>query len=295
MIEGAILSPGRSSKAIILVLAFVFHAPAGAVSYADDAKRPTSTFNQQWLDTVISIEISENGKDPQPVGTGFLVRTTRKHVLIVTAKHVVKDLLASTTRRLGYRLNAAGTGSVVVWDDELQRQGFGEWHLSPNADIACRFVAWPTSARIVTLAADNFLQSEVLMAGAPILVLGFPLGLRSTDHARAIARHGIIARADPDGVIADVFVFPGNSGGPVVYSPPFKVGQGLSSPLANEERLVGVVSSFIPYLEPAISPQTKRVRIVFEENSGLANLVSAGQILELIGSDPVAKKDAALP
>ena len=295
MIITAILSRQRQSRSVLVLLVSAICSVISGSLYADDAKHSTSTFNQQWLDTVISIEASKGGKNPEPVGTGFLVQTARKHVLIVTAKHVVNDLLASKSSRLGYRLNVTDARSIVVWDDELRAKGLGEWHLSSTADVACRFVAWPSSARIVTIAADNFLKSEVLMAGAPILVLGFPLGLRSTVHARAIARHGIIARADPDGIIAEVFMFPGNSGGPVVYSPSFKPGRGLSSQLATEEKLVGIVSSFIPYQEPAISPYTKRVRIMFEENSGLAELVHTDRVLELIGSESVKKQDAALP
>jgi hypothetical protein len=72
---------------------------------------------------------------------------------------------------------------------------------------------------------------------------------------------------------------PGNSGGPVIYSPALKIGQGLNSPLINDEELIGIVSSFIPYQEPAISPQTQRVRVVFEENSDLQTLFLSGDLL----------------
>lgn len=265
------------------------------VSDAEGEQRPTSTFNQNWLDAVISIEVSDDGKNPEPVGTGFLVGTSRKHVLIVTAKHVIEDQLASKSKRLGYRLNTTGRGSVVIWEDTLVKQDLGSWYLSPTADLACRYVAWPDAVRIVTIATDNFIGSASLMAGTPVLALGFPLGLRSTDHALPIARQGIVARADQNGIVADLFVFPGNSGGPVVYTPPFKPGKGLTSALEVEEKLIGVVSSFIPYREPAISPQTKRVRVMFEENSGLANVVPIDRLVELIESDAVKKKDAALP
>jgi hypothetical protein len=277
------------------VLTSIEVALCEGVSSTEVERRPTSTFNQQWLEAVISIEVSDAGKDPEPVGTGFLVGTSRKHVLIVTAKHVIADPLASKSQRLGYRLNTAGTGSVVVWEDALVKQGLGEWYLSPTADVACRYVAWPNTARIVTIATDRFMGSASLMAGTPVLALGFPLGLRSTDHALPIARQGIVARADQAGIIADMFVFPGNSGGPVVYTPSFKPGKGLTSALEVEEKLIGVVSSFIPYREPAISPHTKRVRVMFEENSGLANVVPVDHLVQLIDSAAVKQKDATLP
>jgi len=280
---------------VAVVLAAIEVANDGATRAADDTKRITSTFNQQWLDAVISIELSEAGKDPEPVGTGFLVLTARKHVLIVTANHVIADFLSGGSHRLGYRLNIKGSGSVVVWEDDLQKQGLGKWYTSPTTDIACRFVAWPNAASVVGISTEQFLPTDALMAGAPLLVLGFPLGLRSIEHAQAIARHGIVARADSEGIVADAFVFPGNSGGPVVYSPPIKVGGVFTSSLVNEEKLVGIVLSFIPYREPAISPLTKRVRVVFEENSGLANLATTNQLSKLLESDDVTKQDGALP
>ena len=285
----------HAPRSVGCILTMILIVPASWGSDApSEAPRSTSTFNQQWLDAVISIEVAEPGKDPEPIGTGFLVRTARTHVVVVTAKHVIEEFLASPTRRLGYRLNTTGSKSVVLWEDDLKKQGLGEWHVSA-ADIACRFVAWPNAAQIVTMTSDNFLPSGTLMAGAPLLVLGFPLGIRSVDHARPIVRHGVVGRSDPDGVVADAFVFPGNSGGPVVYSPSFKAGHGLSSPLISEEKLIGIVSSFIPYREPAISPQTKRVRVIFEENSGLANIVPVERLSELLATDAVTKQDAALP
>lgn len=254
----------------------------------------TTTFNQQWLDVVVSIEIADASGVARPVGTGFLVRTARQHVLIVTAKHLIEGYVPANNQRLGYRLNTTDNKSVVIWDDELVKQGLGSWYRSPTSDLACRFIAWPEGVKFVSLVPDNFFGNDTLTAGAPVLVLGFPLGLQSSDHQRPIARHGIVARADVDGIIADVFVFPGNSGSPVIYSPILRMGQGLNSPLVNEERLVGVISSFIPYQEQAVSPQTQRVRVVFEENSGLANVVPVARLSELIDSEAVSKMDASI-
>jgi hypothetical protein len=72
------------------------------------------------------------------------------------------------------------------------------------------------------------------------------------------------------------------------------VGSGLKSPLLNEEKLIGVVSSFIPYRETAVSLQTQRPRIVFEENSGLSNVVPIAKLVELLSSEPVSSLDAKI-
>lgn len=275
----------------VIVVALVLCA--GAVfGQAGPAALRTTSFNQQWLDAVVSIEVADSQKEMRSIGTGFLVRTANQHILLVTAKHVIQGTVP-TGARLAYRLNTQEGGSTIVWDDDLSKR-LGGWLLASASDLACRFLAWPDGAKLVTLTPDNFIADGALSAGAPVLVLGFPLGLRSADHSRPIARHGIVGRVDNDNVIADAFVFPGNSGGPVIYSPSLKVGQGLNSPLLNEEKLIGVVSSFIPYRETAVSQQTQRPRVVFEENSGLSNVVPVSRLVELLASDSVRKTDETI-
>lgn len=105
----------------------------------------------------------------------------------------------------------------------------------------------------------------------------------------------MIARSDRDALIADAFIFPGNSGGPVIYAPPIKVGGGMTSPFVNEERLAGLAISYEAYREHADSTLTKRSRSVFEENSGLANIEPADIILELLQRADVREMDAKIP
>ncbi len=70
----------------------------------------------------------------------------------------------------------------------------------------------------------------------------------------------------------DSLVFPGNSGSPVVLKPVavhlmdnrFTIGQ------VNPALLLGVVFEYVTYSEVAVSTQTGRPRVSFEENSGLA-------------------------
>jgi hypothetical protein len=105
------------------------------------------------------------------------------------------------------------------------------------------------------------------------------MGLRSEAYIGAIARSSIVARSDKNELMLDCFVFPGNSGGLVLYSPYVKFGSPFSSPIIGEEKLIGVVIDYIPYTDVAYSPQTHRPRISFEENSGLSHAVTSDQIL----------------
>lgn len=257
----------------------------------------TSLFKERWLDAVVSIERTQNDKQSTPIGTGFLFQTPNNHVVLVTAKHVVTrndNDKVTPLENLGFLLNRPASGTVVIRDTDLQAAGLGTWFLSTDHDIALRFISWPKNIQIVSIPMAAIMEAEKLDAGAPLLILGFPLGNRTKDHAQAIARRGMVARSDSDSIIADVFVFPGNSGGPAVYVPIVKVGGPIVSPLVNEEKLVGVVSSYIPYREPAISLQTKRPRIVFEENSGLANVVPIKALLDLLSRSEVVELDESL-
>jgi hypothetical protein len=46
--------------------------------------------------------------------------------------------------------------------------------------------------------------------------------------------------------------------------------------------LIGVVRGFIPYTDVAVSQQTLRPRVTFEENSGLAEVIPVDQVNETI-------------
>jgi hypothetical protein len=103
-----------------------------------------------------------------------------------------------------------------------------------------------------------------------------------------IVRQGVIARIAEmlDGIsntfMIDTLVFPGNSGGPVVLKPEMFAIDG-TKPQTNAN-LIGVVTSYRPYTDIAISPQTGRPRIVFEENSGLAEVLPIDYVDETINA-----------
>lgn len=54
------------------------------------------------------------------------------------------------------------------------------------------------------------------------------------------------------------------------------------TPTINKAYLLGVVRDYIPYIDTAFSLQTKRPRVTFEENSGLADVIPADYIEETI-------------
>jgi len=82
--------------------------------------------------------------------------------------------------------------------------------------------------------------------------------------------------------LLDAFVFPGNSGGPVILRPEVTSIQGTPSNLS--AYLIGMVLSYHAYSDTAVSAQTGRPRITFEENSGLSDALPVDYIDEAITS-----------
>ena len=129
-------------------------------------------------------------------------------------------------------------------------------------------------------------RSAEIAEGDGIFVLGFPLGLAGEERNYVIARQGIIARVQDwlngssHDFLIDASIFPGNSGGPVLIKPEVAA---ISGTKTNDRcALIGMVSSYVPYQEVAISQQTGRPRMIFEENSGLGVVVPNDVIQETI-------------
>ena len=125
-----------------------------------------------------------------------------------------------------------------------------------------------------------------LDAADEICVLGFQPDLVLTK-IKPVVRSRIISRIEDDKTFyIDASVFPGNSGSPVLLKP---------SPVMLKERqihfggthlgrIIGICGGYIPYRESAISVQTGRERIIFEENTGLSKVWSIDYIREIIDS-----------
>ncbi len=128
-----------------------------------------------------------------------------------------------------------------------------------------------------------------------IYTIGFPMNLIGEKRNYAIVRHGTIARirdylsGELAEILIDSLIFPGNSGGPVVSKPELTRIDGTQSQSA--AYLIGLVQSYIPYQDYAISPQTGRTRVMFEENSGLGSVVPIEFVIRSIEEFEIINKD----
>jgi len=130
------------------------------------------------------------------------------------------------------------------------------------------------------------MKNNHLSEGDRVYALGFPMGLVTKERQYVICRGGYIARIRDyledrtTDFLIDAFVFPGNSGGPVITCPTSTAIKG--TPQNDKASLIGIVKAYIPYKDVAISSQTGLPRVIFEENTGLAAVESVDSILETI-------------
>lgn len=130
------------------------------------------------------------------------------------------------------------------------------------------------------------LKEKGVAAGDGVFVLGFPMNLAGVQRNYVIVRQGCIARISDmlDGqsinYLLDALIFPGNSGSPVILKP--EIVSITGTPFQNKAMLIGIVNSYQFYRDVAVSPQTNRERVAFEENSGLAEVLPTDYIDEAI-------------
>lgn len=271
-----------------------------------------------FLDCVVAIGIGDDAETREWKASGFLYAFLtefaesgdRKYrIYLVSNRHVFEEI---SEPHIYLRFNPQEQGGPVhdyrlpLFDENNERVWIG--HPDPNIDVAITNINYPL-LKDHALKVDFFrndvhsadiskLEELEISEGDFLYVLGFPMGLVSNKRAAVIVRNGTVARirdtlakTDPNPeYLIDSFVFPGNSGGPVVLKPETIAITGTKA--QTSAYLIGIVRSTVTYRDAAISMQTHRARIIFEENSGLAAVHPVDFInetimehLELFGDD----------
>lgn len=243
-----------------------------------------------FLNCVVSIGISAPAQGQTAwIGTGFIVGrpiedesgTKRYHTFLVTNKHVLTG-----KQSVVLRFNSLDGTRVLDYPVALEIEGQQIWvgHSSDDVDVAvftlnpqvleqdgAEFGFFKLDEHVMTV---DDMKTECVSEGDGVFVLGFPMGIVAPQKKNVIARAGAIARirdvldGHQSSFLIDANIFPGNSGGPVVIRPEFTSITNTKS--INRAALVGIVKSYVPYRDVAISQQTGNPRVIFEENSGLA-------------------------
>lgn len=169
------------------------------------------------------------------VGTGFLISAPRPdgspRTVLVTAAHVLK-VMPRAEARIGWRVPEADGGWRFAPQPLAIRDAAGDplWTQHPDRDIAVMEINAPDAfARaaipLAWLADAETLRTWQVGPGDELLALGYPHGLSSNTAGFPILRLGRIASWPLSPITAfptfllDFAVAPGNSGGPVFWTP----------------------------------------------------------------------------
>jgi S1-C subfamily serine protease len=216
-------------------------------------------------------------------------------VYLVTNKHVLEG-----HDQVSMRVNPQGAGRArdftALLSDPSTKEKLWYGHDDDLVDVAVLPINFQLlldegmgvtmfTSDVTSLDVSAMKQSQV-SEGDFVYALGFPLGLVGEERNTVIVRSGTIARVRETfdnpryRFLVDAIIFPGNSGGPVVTKPELIAIKGTGAKTG--ARLIGIVSGYVPYQDMAISSQTNRVRVIFEENSGLTTVYSVDCVNEAI-------------
>ncbi len=246
-----------------------------------------------YLTAVVSLGTS--GESFRHVGTGFLYAhplpekqgRTPYRAFLVTNKHVV---VADAITHV--RFNDHEGGLTVM---PIGTVSTGAWTFHPKGvDLAITPLLKPSplskgrdlveAGMFIGDVGTTFGEGVQPVEGDGVFVIGFPLGLVGDARNYPIVRYGVVARIQDwirghqDTFLIDAPAFPGNSGSPVVLRP--ETTAIAATKAITQCLLVGVISEQLRSREVAVSQQTGEPRVVFEEDTGLAEVVPVEMVQE---------------
>jgi len=256
----------------------------------------------RYIDCVVAIGTNDNG-GKRWIGTGFLYgdlieitedKNNRYAIFLVTNKHVLNNLDLIYVRfnpqtgqsAKDYELPLKDSTGKIIWTGHSDKEidvAVIRINAQKILDEGMKFGFFQADK---DTADTKELISIEASEGDSIFVLGFPMGIVATDRQHVFVRSGVISRIKDlfekrsKDFVVDAFVFPGNSGGPVISRPENMSIQGTKC--SSKANLIGIIKSYIPYSDVAISQQTGKPRIIFEENTGLSKVEPVDHIISTI-------------
>lgn len=256
------------------------------------------TIAPNYFNSVVPFQCNDEENGRGRLGTGFLIGKpikyepdgTRKFLLfIVTCEHVLHSMTSVESQ-----LTGLFAGKVPVQFELKNGDGTNRW-ITPSdesADVAVLPVDGNTFEKSGAMC--NFLKPEdmleisqmrshLLGEGTTVYILGYPGSFNEFNLERPIVRTGAVAVYprvnDNMDFLVDAFVFPGNSGGPVLA----RIENGNGTPYVGyDTRLIGIVSSHFLEEKTAIDPDTGLASVAFPMHSGLTVVYPVDTILEAV-------------
>jgi hypothetical protein len=248
--------------------------------------------------TIVFLGTINEKKEYQYYATGFLL-DIKDEFHLVTAKHVVRDSKTGDIKDKDmiafFNLKDGTIGHRPISD--IKNAFSVDWifHESSEVDIAIiPFGVDLEKDDVRTIPESIFLTSDKLFELYDVFFLAHQPNVLPQNKISPIIRTGVISLINTDGTFyIDAPAFPGNSRSPVFLRP---------SALSFDEKafhiggfqyggkFVGIIGEYVPYQEVAVSIQTSRPRVVFEENTGLSRVWPVTFIKEIIESDVFKKQ-----
>jgi hypothetical protein len=237
-------------------------------------------------------DINKEG-NPRFYATGALVKVQNIYHLI-TAKHVVLDRETGDFKddKMLVFFNSKDGDIMSRPIENAKRDLDASWifHTNPEVDIAIiPFGIDENKDDVLVIPDELFLLSSNIFELDDIFFLSYQPGIGSKRKISPIFRSRIISITNDDkSFYIDASSFPGNSGSPVFIKPsPITFNEkGIS--IGSDQlggKFIGIIGEYVTYQEVAISSQTGRARVIFEENTGLSKVWSVDFIKEIIDSD----------
>ena len=250
---------------------------------------------QVFNDAVVAIGATDQAGEKKWLATGFVVARTNEdggyNTFLVTNKHVLECGISE----LLLRFNISGKIDAKDYPVELvDKKGGKVFSVHHTADVACMLLNGAVlSADLGNISAfvlddlaltrEQMLENEVV-EGSIVYTLGFPSGLVGVDSKVPLCRMGCISKirepVNGQGFLLDIQNFPGSSGSPVINRIESNYLQGTKQ--FNSTRLIGIIASYIPYIEELVSKKTGKTMQVLQENSGIAIAYDVNSIKETV-------------
>lgn len=293
---------GRIKIFCAMILVYLsFSIQCYAAQPAKEARPATGSMKNLLTDLKKSVvfigNISEDAQTHENkanlYGTGFLVKIQDIYYLI-TAKHIIKDPVSGALKdgEMYVFLNAKKGNVNFRKIQEIKNKFKVDWVFHNNPDVDIAIIPWPLDLAgddVKVVPEELFTKSDRIFELYDIFFLSYQPGIEMMKSLAPVFKTGTVSIINDDGSFyINASAFPGNSGSPVFLKPSSKRFDENDLPAGGNNldgTFIGIVGNYITYQEMAVSVQTGRPRIVFEENTGLSKVWPVEFIQEILNSD----------
>ena len=226
-------------------------------------------------------------------GTGSLV-SIQNIFHLVTAKHIIEGFQkAKPDGDIKVFLNTKAGKIKAVSINELRKKLNVDWMFHENKVVDVAIIPIELDIQgddIAVIPESAFEATDKIFELTDVFYLSLQPGIISPGRINPIIRQGMVSIINDDKTFyIDGFAFPGNSGSPcfLKFSPLFydKNGPGFFTPDTNNGfKFLGIIGEFLTSKDVAVSQQTGRPRVIFEDNTGLSRVWSVNFLREIIDS-----------